>query len=221
MHMSEVTIAYGMTETSPVSFQSGVETPWTARRRPLGECIPMSRSSSSTRTATSFPGATPGELLTRGYNVMRGYWDDPERTSECLDAAGWMHTGDLATLDEEGYRSIVGRVKDMIIRGGENSYRGSVEEYLLRHPQGPGCSGRRCPPISSMVKWSAPSFVWRDGASCTESEILDYCREQIAHFKVPRFVRFVDVFPMTVTGKVQKYLLREQQIKELGREPAV
>jgi fatty-acyl-CoA synthase len=215
MHMEQITICYGMTETSPVSFQSGTDDPLEKRVGTVGRIHPHVQVKLIDADGNVVPRGTRGELLTRGYNVMRGYWDDPERTSECLDAAGWMHTGDLATIDDEGYCSIVGRVKDMIIRGGENIYPREIEEYLLRHPKVldvavVGVPDRQYGEVVCAV------IRLREHATCTESEIVEYCREQIAHFKVPRFVRFVAAFPMTVTGKVQKYLLREQQIRELG-----
>jgi fatty-acyl-CoA synthase len=220
MHMEQITICYGMTETSPVSFQSGVDDPLEKRVGTVGRIHPHVQVKLVDSDGNVVPRGERGELLTRGYNVMRGYWGDPERTSECLDAAGWMHTGDLATFDEEGYCSIVGRVKDMIIRGGENIYPREIEEYLLRHPK-----------VLDVAVVGVPDQQYgevvcavirlRERTVCTESEILEFCREQIAHYKVPRFVRFVDAFPMTVTGKVQKYLLREQQVEELGRAPAV
>ena len=216
MHMEQITICYGMTETSPVSFQSGIDDPLEKRVATVGRIHPHVQVKLIDAEGNVVPRGERGELLTRGYNVMRGYWDDPDRTSESLDAAGWMHTGDLATLDQEGYCSIVGRVKDMIIRGGENIYPREIEEYLLRHPKVldvavVGVPDRQYGEVVCAV------IRLRERVTCTEDEILDFCREQIAHFKVPRFVRFVDAFPMTVTGKVQKYLLREQQIKELER----
>jgi len=216
MHMEQITICYGMTETSPVSFQSGIDDPLEKRVGTVGRIHPHVQVKLVDSDGNVVPRGERGELLTRGYNVMRGYWDDPERTSECLDAAGWMHTGDLATMDEEGYCSIVGRLKDMIIRGGENIYPREIEEYLLRHPKVldvavVGVPDRQYGEVACAV------IRLRERMTCTESEILAFCKEQIAHFKVPRFVRFVEVFPMTVTGKVQKYLLREQQVSELGR----
>ncbi len=215
MHMAQITICYGMTETSPVSFQSGIDDPLEKRVGTVGRIHPHVQVKLIDADGKVVPRGERGELLTRGYSVMRGYWDDPERTAECLDAAGWMHTGDLATIDEEGYCSIVGRVKDMIIRGGENIYPREIEEYLLRHPK-----------ILDVAVVGVPDRQYgevvcavvrlRERTACTEDEIVDYCRGQIAHFKVPRFVRFVDAFPMTVTGKVQKYLIREQQVRELS-----
>jgi fatty-acyl-CoA synthase len=214
MHMKQITICYGMTETSPVSFQSGVDDPLEKRVGTVGRIHPHVQVKLIDADGQVVPRGERGELVTRGYSVMRGYWDDVERTSECLDAAGWMHTGDLATIDEEGYCSIVGRVKDMIIRGGENIYPREIEEYLLRHPKVldvavVGVPDRQYGEVVCAV------IRLRQGMVCSEQEITDFCREQIAHFKVPRFVRFVEAFPMTVTGKVQKYLIREQQVREL------
>jgi fatty-acyl-CoA synthase len=215
MHMDQITICYGMTETSPVSFQSGIDDPLEKRVATVGRIHPHVQVKLVDADGHVVPRGSRGELLTRGYNVMRGYWDDAERTSECIDAAGWMHTGDLATLDEEGYCSIVGRVKDMIIRGGENVYPREIEEFLLRHPKildvaVVGVPDRQYGEVVCAV------IRLRERVSCSEQEIVDYCRGQIAHYKVPRFVRFVDGFPMTVTGKVQKYLIREQQTRELN-----
>jgi fatty-acyl-CoA synthase len=214
MHMEQITICYGMTETSPVSFQSGIDDPLEKRVATVGRIHPHVQVKLVDADGQVVPRGERGELLTRGYNVMRGYWDDPERTSESLDAAGWMHTGDLATIDAEGYCSIVGRVKDMIIRGGENIYPREIEEFLLRHPK-----------ILDVAVVGLPDQQYgevvcavirlREQVTCTEEEIVDYCRGQIAHFKVPRFVRFVEAFPMTVTGKVQKYLIREHQLRAL------
>ena len=215
MHMEQITICYGMTETSPVSFQTGSDDPLEKRVGTVGRIHPHVQVKLVDADGQVVPRGERGELLTRGYNVMRGYWDDPERTSECLDAAGWMHTGDLATMDEEGYCSIVGRVKDMIIRGGENIYPREIEEFLLRHPKildaaVVGLPDRQYGEVVCAV------IRLRERVICTEQEIVEYCRGQIAHFKVPRFVRFVDAFPMTVTGKVQKYLIREHQLRELN-----
>ena len=161
------------------------------------------------------PRGTTGELLTRGYLVMRGYWDDAEKTREAIDPAGWMHTGDLATIDEEGYCNIVGRIKDMIIRGGENIYPREIEEFLYRHPK-----------IQDVQVFGIPDprygeelCAWirlRDGDEAMAEEIRTFCQGQIAHFKIPRHIKFVDDFPMTVTGKIQKFAMREAMIGELG-----
>jgi fatty-acyl-CoA synthase len=161
------------------------------------------------------PPGTAGELCTRGYCVMQGYWDDPARTAEAIDRAGWMHTGDLAVLDEQGYCNIVGRIKDLVIRGGENIYPREVEEFLFRHPK-----------IAEVQVVGVPDprmgeelCAWvrlKPGETAEEEEIRAFCRGQIAHYKIPRYVRFVDAFPMTVTGKVQKFMMREAMVKELG-----
>src|SRR5207237_1637420 len=160
-----------------------------------------------------------GEFLARGYVVMRGYWNDPERTAEAIDAARWMHTGDLATMDENGYVRVVGRIKDMIIRGGENVYPREIEEFLYTHPsvadvQVIGVPDERYG--EQLMAW----VIARPGATLTEDELREFCRGQIAHHKIPRYVKFVDSFPMTVTGKVQKFKLRETAIEELGLQQA-
>jgi fatty-acyl-CoA synthase len=158
---------------------------------------------------------TQGELLVRGYSVMLGYWDDPERTAEAIDRTHWMHTGDLATLDEDGYARIVGRLKDMVIRGGENVYPREVEEFLFRHPKIQDVQVFGVPDAKygeELCAW----IVLHEGETATAEEIQAFCRGQIAHFKIPRLVRFVDAFPMTVTGKAQKFVMRERMIEELG-----
>jgi len=208
MHMPEVTICYGMTETSPVSFQSQTDDPLERRVGTVGRIHPHVQVKIIDAAGQVTPRGTPGELLTRGYSVMRGYWNDPERTREVIDAAGWMHTGDLAVLDEAGYCNIVGRLKDMIIRGGENISPREVEEFLFRHPA-----------VLDVAVVGVPDHRYgeavcacirlREGMVATEDEIRSFCQGSIAHYKVPRYVRFVDSFPLTVTGKVQKYLIRE------------
>ena len=218
MHMPEVTICYGMTETSPVSFQSACNDPIQRRVSTVGRIHPHVQVKVVDPSGRTTPRGTSGELLTRGYSVMRGYWGQPERTAEAIDASGWMHTGDLAVLDEEGYCNIVGRVKDMIIRGGENVYPREVEEFLYRHPA-----------VLDIAVVGLPDHRYgeeicacirlRDGARATEEDIREFCRGQIAHYKVPRYVRFMDSFPQTITGKIQKYLLREQLQRELGLVP--
>jgi fatty-acyl-CoA synthase len=165
------------------------------------------------------PRGEPGEFHARGYLVMRGYWNDPERTAEAKDAAGWMHTGDLATMDDDGYVRIVGRIKDMIIRGGENVYPREIEEFLYGHPgvadvQVIGVPDERYG--EQLMAWIVP----KEGVSLTEDDVREFCRGRIAHYKVPRYVKFVDSFPMTVTGKVQKFRMRELAIEELGLERA-
>jgi fatty-acyl-CoA synthase len=215
MHMHQVTIAYGMTETSPVSFQSGLEDSVERRVSTVGRVQPHLEVKIVDLEGRIVPRGEPGELCTRGYSVMLGYWDDPERTAEALDAAGWMHTGDLATLDEEGFGNIVGRIKDLVIRGGENVYPREVEEYLYRHPavQDVQVVGLPDPKYGEeLCAW----IVLRPGENLDEEGVRGFCRGQIAHYKIPRYVRFVDGFPTTVTGKVQKFVIREAMIAELG-----
>ena len=166
-------------------------------------------------TGRTLPRGEPGEFQTRGYSVMLGYWDEPEKTSESIDAAGWMHTGDLATMDADGYCNIVGRIKDMVIRGGENVYPREIEEFLYTHPDIADVQVIGVPDArygEELCAWVVP----RSGASLTEETVREYCQDRIAHFKRPRYVKFADEFPMTVTGKVQKYKMREQAIAELG-----
>ena len=215
MHLEEITIAYGMTETSPVSFQTGVSDPLERRVSTVGRIHPHLEVKIVDQAGRVVPRGTPGELLTRGYSVMRGYWDDPEQTAAAIDPAGWMHTGDLATIDDEGYCNIVGRIKDMVIRGGENIYPREIEEFLFRHPK-----------IAAVQVFGVPDArfgeelcAWiqvRDGATLTEPELQEYCQGQIAHYKIPRYIRFVEDYPMTVTGKVQKFAMRRRMMEELG-----
>lgn len=214
MHMEEVTIAYGMTETSPVSFQSDPGDPLDLRVSTVGRVQPHLEVKLIDLGGNIVARGETGELCTRGYSVMLGYWDDAERTAEAIDAEGWMHTGDLAIIDEAGYCRIVGRIKDMVIRGGENIYPREVEEYLLTHPdildvQGVGIPDR---------KYGEELCVWillREGAAMNEDAVRTYCRGRIAHFKIPRHILFVDGFPMTVTGKVQKFAMRERTLELL------
>ena len=215
MHMPEVTICYGMTETSPVSFQSTTDDPLEKRVNSVGRVHPHVQIKIADEHGRAVPRGTPGELCTRGYSVMQGYWGEPERTREVLDAAGWMHTGDLAVVDAQGYCNIVGRIKDMIIRGGENISPRDVEEYLYRHPA-----------VLDVAVVGVPSQRYgeevcacvrlKEGARAAAEEIREFCRGQIAHYKIPRHVVFVDSFPMTVTGKVQKFIIRERMRRELG-----
>jgi fatty-acyl-CoA synthase len=214
MHMPEVTICYGMTETSPVSFQTRPDDPLERRVGTVGRVHPHVQVKIIDADGRVTPRGIAGELLTRGYSVMRGYWDDAERTRETIDAGGWMHTGDLAVIDEQGYCNIVGRVKDMIIRAGENVYPREIEEFLYGHPA-----------VMDVAVVGVPDAKYgeavcacvrlRAGMSATEEDIREFCRGQIAHYKVPRYVRFVDDFPLTVTGKVQKFLIRERLRSEL------
>ncbi len=215
MNMREVTIAYGMTETSPVSFQSSTDDPLDKRVSTVGRIQPHVEVKIVDDDGRIVPRGTPGELLTRGYSVMLGYWDDEEKTRAAVDAAGWMHTGDMAMIDGQGYCNIVGRIKDMIIRGGENIYPREVEEYLFRHPkvqdvQVVGLPDRKYG--EELCAW----IVLREGQKATEDEIRGFCNGQIAHYKIPKYIRFVDEFPMTVTGKVQKYLIRQKMKDELA-----
>jgi fatty-acyl-CoA synthase len=215
MNMSEVTIAYGMTETSPVSTQTSYDDPLERRVGTVGRIHPHVEIKIVDTDDRIVPPGTPGELCTRGYSVMLGYWDDAERTAEAIDRAGWMHTGDLATLDADGYCNIVGRIKDMVIRGGENVYPREVEEFLFRHPRIEAVQVVGVPDL----KYGEELCAWvklKPDTKATAEEIQSFCKGQIAHYKIPRYVKFVDAFPMTVTGKVQKFIMREETIKELG-----
>jgi fatty-acyl-CoA synthase len=215
MHMPEVTICYGMTETSPVSFQSQTDDPLERRVTTVGRVHPHVQVKVVDEEGRITPRGVAGELLTRGYSVMRGYWNDAERTRDAIDAGGWMHTGDLGVIDEEGYCNIVGRVKDMIIRGGENIYPREIEEFLFRHPAvlDVAVVGVPDPKFGEAV---CACIQLRGGMAVTEEEVREFCRAQIAHYKVPRYVRFVTGFPLTISGKVQKYLIREQLRGELN-----
>lgn len=215
MHMDQVTIAYGMTETSPVSFQSSVDDPLEKRVSSVGRIQPHLEVKIVREDGTIAATGEQGELMTRGYSVMRGYWDEPERTAEAVDEQGWMHTGDLATIDAQGYCNITGRVKDMICRGGENIYPREVEEFLYTHPdisqvQVFGVPDQRLGEI--VAAWVVP----KPGAELAETDIREFCAGKIAHFKVPAHVRFMDDLPMTVTGKPQKFVMRDAMIEELG-----
>jgi fatty-acyl-CoA synthase len=215
MHMPEVTIGYGMTETSPVSFQSDTDDPLERRVGTVGRVHPHVQVKIIDAEGHITARGTAGELLTRGYSVMRGYWADAERTREVIDSGGWMHTGDLAVIDDEGYCNIVGRVKDMIIRGGENVYPREIEEFLYRHPAVLDVAVVGVPD-ARFGEAVCACIRLREGMTATEEEIQQFCREQIAHYKVPRYVRFVDAFPLTVSGKVQKFLMRDQLRSELN-----
>ena len=215
MHMREVTIAYGMTETSPVSFQSSTDDPLEKRVSTVGRIQPHVEVKIVDTEGRIVPHGATGELLTRGYSVMLGYWGDEERTRESIDAAGWMHTGDLATIDAEGYCNIVGRLKDMVIRGGENVYPREIEEFLYRHPKIQDVQVIGVPDRKYGEELCA-CIIPRAGETLSEQEVRDFCQGQIAHYKIPRYIRFVDAFPMTITGKIQKYLMRDQMKRELG-----
>jgi fatty-acyl-CoA synthase len=220
MHMTEVTICYGMTETSPVSTQTTTGDDMELRVSTVGRVHPhLEVKIIDPETGVVVPRDVPGELCTRGYSVMLGYWDQPDKTAEAIDAARWMHTGDLATMDGAGYVNIVGRSKDMIIRGGENVYPREVEEFLYTHPAVEDVQVIGVPD----ARYGEELCAWvrlRRGQELTEDELRAYCAGQIAHFKVPRYVRFTDEFPMTVTGKVQKFKMREVSTAELGLEAA-
>jgi fatty-acyl-CoA synthase len=214
MNLREVTIAYGMTETSPVSFQSAVDDPIELRVSTVGRVHPHLEVKIIDAEGRIVPRGTQGELCTRGYSVMLGYWDDEARTQEAIDRAGWMHTGDLATIDEAGYCAITGRIKDLVIRGGENIYPREVEDYLYRHPKVQAAQVVGIPD----EKYGEELCAWirlQDGVTASEDEIREFCRGQIAHQKIPRYIRFVEEFPMTVTGKVQKFIIRERMVEEL------
>ncbi|MEK1887170.1 MAG: AMP-binding protein [Phyllobacterium sp.] len=217
MHMRDVTIAYGMTETSPVSFQSSAEDPVSRRVSTIGRVQPHLECKIIDADGSTVPRGTPGELCTKGYSVMIGYWNDPEKTAEAIDEDGWMHTGDLATIDEEGYGNIVGRQKDMVVRGGENIYPREVEEYLFRHVKLKDVTVVGVPDLKYGEEFCA-WIILKAGETGTEEEIRTFCQGQIAHYKVPRYVRFVEAFPLTVTGKIQKYLIRQKMADELGIE---
>jgi fatty-acyl-CoA synthase len=218
MGMTEVTICYGMTETSPVSTQTGLNDPLGKRVSTVGRVHPhVEIKIVDATTGAVVPRGTPGELCTRGYLVMLGYWNNEAATREAIDAGRWMHTGDLAAMDAEGYINIVGRIKDMVIRGGENIYPREVEEFLYTHPA-----------VADVQVIGVPSreygeevMAWvklRQGAQATGEQLTEFCRGKIAHFKIPRYWKFTDSFPLTVTGKVQKFRMREMAIAELGLE---
>jgi fatty-acyl-CoA synthase len=218
MGIDEISIAFGMTETSPVTTVVRADDTLEHRCTTVGQVMPHTEikivSPASGRVQ---PRGEAGEFLARGYPVMLGYWNDPERTSEAIDAAGWMHTGDLATMDDEGYVKVVGRIKDMIIRGGENIYPREIEEFLYTHPGVADVQVIGVPDArfgEQLMAWIVP----RPGSALTEEDVREFCRGQIAHYKIPHYIKFVDGFPMTVTGKVQKFKMRETAIAELGLE---
>lgn len=215
MHMRDITIAYGMTETSPVSFQSSVDDPVALRVTTIGRIHPHLEAKIVDGNGEIVPRGVKGELLTRGYSVMLGYWEDDEKTRETIDGARWLHTGDLAVIDDDGFASIVGRAKDMVIRGGENIYPREVEEFLYRHPkiQDVQCVGV---PDQKYGEELCACIILRDGEQATADEIRTFCEGEIAYFKIPRHIRFVTSFPMTVTGKIQKFVLRDQVSADLG-----
>ncbi len=220
MHMSEVTICYGMTETSPVSAQTTADDDMERRVATVGRVHPyVEVKIIDPETGLVRPRGEPGEMCTRGYSVMLGYWNEPEKTAEAIDASRWMHTGDLAVMDAAGYLNIVGRIKDMVIRGGENVYPREVEEFLYSHPEIEDVQVIGVPD----EKYGEELCAWvrlRPGSELTVEDVRAYCTGKIAHFKVPRYVRFTGEFPMTVTGKVQKFKMRETSVAELGLQAA-
>jgi fatty-acyl-CoA synthase len=214
MNMSEITIAYGMTETSPVSFQTRRDDPFEARVSTVGRVMPHVEVKIVDANGHIVPRGEPGELCTRAYSVMIGYWEDQERTREVLEPAGWMHSGDVATIDEDGYCRITGRIKDIVIRGGENISPREVEEYLYRHPAIRDVQVIGVPDDKygeELCAW----VVLRPDASVTADDIREFCRGQIAHYKIPRYIKFVDGYPMTATGKVQKFVMRKSMAEEI------
>jgi fatty-acyl-CoA synthase len=215
MNMHEVTIAYGMTETSPVSTQCATDDPVERRVSTVGQVLPHIEIKIVDADGKAVARGETGEFCTRGYSVMKGYWNDEAKTRDAIDEGGWMHTGDLATMDEQGYVNIVGRLKDMVIRGGENVYPREIEEFLYRHPKVQDVQVIGVPD----PRYGEEVCAWiklREGQSATADEIREFCKGEIAHYKIPRYVEFVPEFPMTITGKVQKFVMREQTIAKLG-----
>jgi fatty-acyl-CoA synthase len=220
MHIPEIAIGYGMTETSPISTQSAPDDPLQRRVSTVGRVQPHCEIKIiDPATGRIVPRGTAGEFCTRGYSVMLGYWNNEAATAASIDSAGWMHSGDLATMDDEGYINIVGRIKDMIIRGGENIYPREIEEFLHTHPK---ISEAQIIGVPS-EKYGEEVMAWikpKPGASLSDAELLDFCKGKIATFKVPRYWKSVEAFPMTVTGKVQKYRMRELAVEELRLQAA-
>ncbi len=214
-HIPEITIAYGMTETSPVTFQSNTDDPVDKRCGTVGRAAPHAEAKIVDLSGNIVSIGEQGEVLTRGYMVMQGYWDDEDKTTEAIDVEGWMHTGDLGTLDEDGWLRITGRVKDMLIRGGENVYPREIEEFLYHHPKIQEVQVFGIP-HSTLGEVVAAWVRLREGETATEDEIREFCVDRIAHYKIPRHVRFVSEFPMTVTGKIQKFKMRRAMIEEIG-----
>ena len=218
MNLREITIAYGMTETSPVSCQSSTDTPLSKRVSTVGQVQPhLEIKIVDPDTGAVVPIGQRGEFCTKGYSVMHGYWGDEAKTREAIDEGGWMHTGDLATMDAEGYVNIVGRIKDMVIRGGENIYPREIEEFLYRHPMVQDVQVVGVPD----QKYGEELCAWiiaKPGTQPSEDDIRAFCKGQIAHYKVPRYIRFVTSFPMTVTGKIQKFKIRDEMKDQLGLE---
>jgi fatty-acyl-CoA synthase len=220
MGIKEISIAFGMTETSPVTTQVPRDDTLENRCGTVGKVMPHTEIKIvDPATGRTVVRGEPGEFLARGYPVMRGYWNDPERTAESIDQQRWMHTGDLATMDEQGYVRVVGRIKDMVIRGGENVYPREIEEFLYTHPKVADVQVIGVPDErygEELMAW----IVLRPGEQCSDEEIREFCQGQIAHYKIPRHVKFVDSYPMTVTGKVQKFKMRETAVQELGLDKA-
>ena len=215
MNLTGITICYGMTETSPVSFQTSLDDEVERRVSTVGRVHPHLEVKVIDAEGRIVPRGVSGELCTRGYSVMLGYWGDEARTAQSIDEAGWMHTGDLATIDDAGYCAIVGRIKDLVIRGGENIYPREVEEFLYRHP---AIADVQVFGVAD-AKFGEEVSAWvrlREGAALDAEQLREFCRGQIAHYKIPRYIRFVDGFPMTVTGKMQKFLMRAAMERELA-----
>ena len=216
MNMSEVTIAYGQTETSPVSTQTSTTDPVEVRVSTVGQVLPhVEAKIINPESGEVVARGESGEYCTRGPHVMIGYWEDSEKTAEAIDEDGWMHSGDLATMDEAGYVNIVGRIKDLIIRGGENVYPREIEEFLFTHPEISDAQVIGVPD----AKYGEEIAAWvqlESGAQLDEEQLREWCRGKIAHFKIPRYVSFVTDFPMTVTGKVRKVEMREKTVADLG-----
>jgi fatty-acyl-CoA synthase len=221
MNMTEVTICYGMTETSPVSTQTTADDDMERRVSTVGRVHPhVEVKVIDADSGRVLPRGAPGELCTRGYSVMLGYWNEPEKTAEAIDAARWMHTGDLAVMDEAGYLNIVGRIKDMVIRGGENIYPREIEEFLYSHPAIEDVQVIGVPD----AKYGEELCAWvklRPDQELTAEQVREYCQGKIAHYKIPRYIRFTGDFPMTISGKVQKYKMREASVTELGLGAAI
>jgi fatty-acyl-CoA synthase len=219
MHMDEITIAYGMTETGPVSTQTSVDDPVRRRVETVGRVLPHTEIKLVDNDGHITPCGTAGELFTRGYCVMPKYWNDPEKTSKAINEARWIASGDIAVMDEEGYFQIVGRIKDMLIRGGENIFPREIEDFLYTHGEIEQVEVIGVPD----EKYGEEACAWvklREDSHVTADDIREFCKGRIAHFKIPRFIKFVDDFPMTITGKVQKFVMREQMARELenGKE---
>jgi fatty-acyl-CoA synthase len=218
MGMEQVVIGYGMTETSATVMITSPADPLERRVATVGRVVPHVEVKVVDERSEIVPRGQVGEICVRGYSIMLGYWGDPEKTAEAIDADGWMHTGDLGTIDQDGYGKIVGRLKELVIRGGENISPAEIEDFLHRHPQVEMAQIVGVPDEKYGEELCA-CIKLKDGPRPSEAELRDFCRGEIAHFKIPRYVRFVDIFPMTASGKVQKYLLAEQSARELGLRP--